>query len=175
MYEGVFGTNMAYLSRRLDVATSSRHRVLCSTATLGKPSDFIYQLTGRMTVPITQEDDGSPAPGRTVLLAKDPGYDRLVELLKRFAALEGGRFLAFADSRKMVEHVVAATMRVEAASATDDANHDDDEPLDDETEACGQERMGLIEYFPIALATRPRMRRISRVPCGGERWRRRVD
>jgi DEAD/DEAH box helicase domain-containing protein len=135
VYEGVFGTNMAYLNRRLDVATSSRHRILCSTATLGKSSDFMCQLTGRTTVAIAQEQDGSPAPGRTVLLAKDPGFDRTVDLLKRLAALEGGRFLAFADSRKVVEHVVAATMRIETPPVTDDVEPDEDQQLDDEPEA----------------------------------------
>jgi hypothetical protein len=34
-----------------------------------------------------------------VLLAKDPGFEGIVNLLKRVASVEGGRFLAFSDSR----------------------------------------------------------------------------
>lgn len=121
IYEGVFGTNMAYFLRRLD-AVSGTYQVLCSTATLGRPSDFVYQLTGRHTVAIGQDQDGSSAPNRHVLLAKDPGYDHLVDLLKRFAGVEGARFLAFSDSRKMVEQIVAATMRVESAPIAEEEN-----------------------------------------------------
>lgn len=132
VYDGVFGTNMAYFLRRLDAVTGP-HRVLCSTATLGRPSDFVYQLTGRHTVAIGSEQDGSAAPNRHILLAKDPGYDRLVDLLKRLASVEGARFLAFSDSRKMVEQIVAATMRIEAAPAGNEANDSDgsSEPPED--------------------------------------------
>lgn len=135
VYEGVFGTNMAYLMRRLDTATG-KYRMLCSTATLGRPSDFIYQLTGRRTLSIGQEEDGSAAPRRHVLLAKDPGYDKLVDLLKKLAAVEGGRFLAFSDSRKMVEQIVAATMRVEASTTTGDT--EDTELEDDGDESISR-------------------------------------
>jgi DEAD/DEAH box helicase domain-containing protein len=128
-YEGVFGTNMAYFLRRLD-AVSGTYQVLCSTATLGRPSDFVYQLTGRHTVAIAQDQDGSSAPYRHVLLAKDPGYDHLVDLLKRFAGVEGARFLAFSDSRKMVEQIVAATMRVENAPPSDEDSDSVTEPKD---------------------------------------------
>ena len=139
VYDGVFGTNMAYLLRRLDSVTKD-HRVLCSTATLGRPSDFVYQLTGRRTVAVGQDDDGSGAPQRHVLLAKDPGYDRLVELLKRLAVVDGGRFLAFSDSRKMVEQVVAATMRVEAPPTTEES--EEDEPEDDVDETPSESEFG---------------------------------
>lgn len=111
VYEGAFGTNMAYLMRRLDAA-SLGFRVLCSTATLGSSSDFLYKLTGRRIASIGQDRDGSPAPERRILASQDPGFDRLVELLRKLATVDGGRFLAFSDSRKMVEKIVAATMRV---------------------------------------------------------------
>lgn len=133
VYDGVFGTNMAYFLRRLDAVTGN-HRMLCSTATLGRPSDFVYQLTGRETVAIAQAQDGSAAPNRHVMLAKDPGYDRLVDLLKRLAAVDGSRFLAFSDSRKMVEQIVAATMRVEAPAGGDEQN---DSNLSSEPEEAG--------------------------------------
>jgi DEAD/DEAH box helicase domain-containing protein len=110
VYEGVFGTNMAYLLRRLSVVTI-KHQTLCSTATLGRPSDFVYQLTGRKCVPIDQAHDGSSAPERHVLLAKDPGLDGIVRLLKQLATAEQGSFLAFSDSRRMVEQIVAVTHR----------------------------------------------------------------
>ena len=136
VYDGVFGTNMAYFNRRLDVA-AGKHQVLCSTATLGRPSDFVFQLTGRRTVAISQEDDGSPAPVRHVLVAKDPGYDHLVEVLKRFATVERGRFLAFGDSRKMVEQIVAATMRVESSGTSDASSEGSEFELEEPAAGLG--------------------------------------
>jgi DEAD/DEAH box helicase domain-containing protein len=45
-YEGVFGTNMAYLLRRFEVA-GNRPQMLLSTATLNEPQKFAAKLTGR--------------------------------------------------------------------------------------------------------------------------------
>jgi len=146
VYEGVFGTNTAYLMRRLDATTGS-HRVLCSTATLGRPSDFIFQLTGRSAVSITQDDEGSPAPERQVFVAGDPGYDKLVELLKNLAAVDRGRFLAFSDSRKMVEQMVAATMRVESQAALADDESDSEDEI--EERAARQEPTGPQAILPF--------------------------
>ena len=41
VYDGVFGTNMAFFLRRLQ-AVSGPHCLICSTATLSAPTDFIY-------------------------------------------------------------------------------------------------------------------------------------
>jgi DEAD/DEAH box helicase domain-containing protein len=130
VYEGVFGTNMAYFLRRLDVVTAP-HRLLCSTATLGRPSDFVLQLTGRETVSIDQSQDGSPAPNRHVLLARDAGFEQLVELLKRLSQSDEGRFLAFSDSRKMVERVVSATLRSDQSSSSPDSDDAEQDVEDD--------------------------------------------
>lgn len=61
VYDGVFGTNMAYFLRRLQ-AVCKPARLICSTATLGQPNDFILQLTGRETVEIGTQQEGSGIP-----------------------------------------------------------------------------------------------------------------
>ncbi len=113
VYDGVFGTNMAYFVRRL-LAASGIECVISSTATIGEPGDFIERLTGRPPTVLNEEDNGAMSPRKTILLAQ-PGsgrpLDGLVNLVRRVAQAGTGRFLAFADSRKMVEQLVAIGKR----------------------------------------------------------------
>ncbi len=104
---------MAYLLRRLQ-STAPRFRLICSTATIGGPNDFIQVLTGRDVVVLGSDRDGSHQPIKTLLLARpDSGSDKfqaVTALLKALSGLEE-RFLAFADSRRMVEQIVASANR----------------------------------------------------------------
>ncbi|MBI3978060.1 MAG: DEAD/DEAH box helicase [Chloroflexi bacterium] len=113
VYEGAFGTNMAYLLRRFQAA-AGRYRVICSTATLGDPDRFVRELTGREMCCVGLADDGSMSPPKTLLLARGiagRSFDSTVKLLTSLARVGEGRFLAFADSRQMVERLVAAAGR----------------------------------------------------------------
>jgi len=125
VYDGVFGTNMSFFLRRFQVA-SGAHQVVVCTATLGKPDDFVTQLTGRRATTYGPEDDGSAVPPKTLFLAAPRDarkmFDLTVKLLRELATMEG-RFLAFADSRKAVELIVAAAQRKES---TDTSEEDDD-------------------------------------------------
>jgi DEAD/DEAH box helicase domain-containing protein len=146
VYEGVFGTNMAYFLRRLQVA-SGPHQLICSTATLGRPADFVSQLTGRQPRSFSLEDDRSATPPKTILLAKEIGgkpFDSIVNLLGRLGRAQRGRFLAFGDSRRMVEQLVAAVHRSLGAP-------DDDEDLPEPDAGPPQEHAGL------ALGSGPRI------------------
>ena len=58
VYDGVFGTNMAFFLRRFQ-AVCAPARFICSTATLGQPNDFISQLTGRETVEFGADQEGA--------------------------------------------------------------------------------------------------------------------
>ena len=69
VYDGVFGTNMAYFVRRL-LAISRIERVISSTATIGEPGDFIERLTGRPPAVLNEEDNGAVSPRKTILLAR---------------------------------------------------------------------------------------------------------
>ena len=112
VYEGAFGTNMAFLLRRLQVA-SGHHQLICSTATLGEPANFVHLLTGKRPVAFGPADDGAPTQGKTILRATCAGrpFDATVQVLTGTAEAGVGRFLAFADSRRAVEQFVAATLR----------------------------------------------------------------
>lgn len=122
VYEGVFGTNMAYLLRRLQVA-SGLGQIVCSTATLGRPSDFLQQLTGREFVTFGPEDDGTGSPRKEIRVLQcvsGKPFDSIVTLLVALARGDHGKFLAFADSRRMVEQVVAAIHRSARPRGEDD-------------------------------------------------------
>jgi DEAD/DEAH box helicase domain-containing protein len=113
VYEGVFGTNMAYFLRRLQ-AVSKPQRIITSTATLDNPSKFVYQLTGRQPRPFGPEADCSETPPKTILLVKevaDRSFECMVSLLGSLARSYKGKFLAFGDSRRMVEQLVMALKR----------------------------------------------------------------
>jgi DEAD/DEAH box helicase domain-containing protein len=118
VYDGVFGTNMAYFLRRFQ-AFSPNHQVICCTATIGEPSDFMEKLVGRTMRVFDIEADTSARPQKTILLCRRSqgnSFQNTVELLKSITKLSDARFLAFGDSRKMVERIVAATYRQQNAT-----------------------------------------------------------
>jgi DEAD/DEAH box helicase domain-containing protein len=129
VYEGVFGTNMAYFLRRLAVVAAP-HSVICSTATIGEPERSMERLTGRAMSMLGADADGSAGQEKTLLLAKaDPktSFDAVVKLLAALATDGRYRFLAFADSRKAVERLTAAAHRngkPEQEGEADDAGLD---------------------------------------------------
>jgi DEAD/DEAH box helicase domain-containing protein len=134
VYDGVFGTNMAFFLRRFQ-AVCAPARFICSTATLGQPNDFIFQLTGRNTVEFGADQEGSNTPEKSVWVARlngNQGFEVSARLLKALAKEYPKRFLAFADSRKMVELITAAAQRVDR-TANEVAKDEALEELADET------------------------------------------
>lgn len=127
VYDGVFGTNMAFFLRRLQ-AVSSPLRLICSTATLGQSGQFIEQLTGRAVLEIGAADDGARVARKDILLVRKPvsdSFDATASLLRQLAREFPGRFLAFGDSRKLVEVITAASQRQESEAAAQE-NHSAD-------------------------------------------------
>jgi len=131
VYDGVFGTNMAFLLRRLQ-AVSGPFRLLSSTATLGDPSGFMQELTGRFHEIVGTEDEGARRHGKDILLVRrtrPDGVDGAPELLRRLAQEGGSRFIAFGDSRRQVELVTAGACRRRAGSDTEDGSEPDSEEV----------------------------------------------
>ncbi len=131
VYEGVFGTNMAYFLRRFECA-ARRYQIITSTATLSGQSEFIQQLTGRQAAIFGEDEEGSAAPEKTVLHVKANNFDSVSGLIRALATEQESRFLAFADSRKMVERLVAAARRVVPATAGGKDEIEPEPPDDDD-------------------------------------------
>ncbi len=132
IYDGVFGTNMAYLFRRIQ-AISRVSQFLASSATIGDPLGFLQELTGAEYELISINDDGAGMPEKKVMLCRIPVRKTHLfrnELLKEYAATNGshGRFLMFVDSRKKVEEIAAEGQR--ALQNNEGQENDQQETLD---------------------------------------------
>jgi DEAD/DEAH box helicase domain-containing protein len=141
VYDGVFGTNMAFFLRRLQ-AVASAHRLICSTATLGASQDFILSLTGRQTRLIGPEQEGATLAPKTLILARrdaDGAFESTPALVRALAQNFPGRFLVFSDSRKAVEMLTAASHR--QARNTGDSQDDAED-----TEAAPAPPLGVMPY-----------------------------
>ena len=136
VYDGVFGTNMAYFLRRLQIASDIKN-IVVSTATIGEPIDFMKKITGRDFVLIDESKDGAGSKGRDVYCI-DSGtlntFDGYVKLIKSLMKENLGRFIAFADSRKMVEMLVVSLHRDDGQqdNQEQDANSSIDDVMPDE-------------------------------------------
>ena len=120
--EGVFGSNFAFLVRRLvaarnhllgNKAAESELQFVAATATIENPREHLKQLTGKEFTAISHSDDGAPRHERIVAhIACAPGEElQLANELQRRALHNGdeGSFITFVDSRKGVETLAIAT------------------------------------------------------------------
>lgn len=124
-YESVFGSNAAFLFRRLfvarDLALKSQRdehapslQIIATTATIFAPSDHLHELTGRRFESIDESDDGSPTHERSLLHLAAPqggGEAMLADILERLVSCvpdgSTGSVIAFHDSRQGVERICA--------------------------------------------------------------------
>ncbi len=120
--EGVFGSNFAFLIRRLiaarnhllrDENNSMPLQLVAATATISNPGEHMKQLTGAEFVVIDHEADGAPRYERTVAhVACSEGDElKIARDLHHQAITKGrhGAFITFLDSRKGVETLAIAT------------------------------------------------------------------
>lgn len=128
VYEGAFGSNMAYLMRRLQYA-SSDFCIISATATLENPKKFIMELTGRTPKIFNQKKDGSGSQGKTIYaIDSTPACSKndfimLVHMLENDANLYP--FIAFVDSRKKVEAIVSSHWKQEQEYSDQDEGESD--------------------------------------------------
>jgi len=141
VYEGVFGTNMAYLLRRLRAITNFR-QIIASTATIGEPGKFLGRLTGLQFQVFDHANDGAGAPDKVFILANVP-VRKISPVLKSIIKLFDGqaeeRFLVFADSRKRVEELVADARSKSRKAESSEQEHNTAESPEDASDEQTQE------------------------------------
>ena len=115
--EGVFGSNFAYLFRRLCLARhlvqgKGRRRglqVIAASATISAPARHLSALTGLPFEAVGETDDGAPQYRRTVvhLSAASRGEAEVVEAMHDalVEASTDGSFITFVDSRQGAERL----------------------------------------------------------------------
>lgn len=165
VYEGAFGTNMAYLLRRLFAVLDST-QVVCSTATLGAPATFYTTLIGREARCFTDQEDGSGAPDKSVLLLypKKDTFAASVELIAGLTAANDSPFIAFGDSRKQVEQIVARVHSKASSKEDQTAENEYDDILAED--AAGDESSFRVLPYRAGLETEDR-RQIQKALSAG--------
>ena len=120
VYESVFGSNAAFLFRRLLAAKrrlSPRRpglQIVAATATIENPAEHLENLTGVAFSIVDESVDGAPRSTRRILHLEGPelgrdGEQALQELLAGICGMaERHRFIAFVDSRQGVERIAQA-------------------------------------------------------------------
>lgn len=128
-YTAVFGSQSAFLFRRLDHAVRGfghKFQVVAASATMADPADHLYRLTGRNCTVIGAEHDSSPAHAKTVhFVSPGPSADLISGLgawFRRCADTKAGQFLAFVESRVQAEHFARVAGR--RATADEDVGSD---------------------------------------------------
>jgi DEAD/DEAH box helicase domain-containing protein len=129
-YTAVFGSQSAFLFRRLDHAVRSlghRFQVLAASATMADPADHLHSLTGRSFTLIGPEHDSSPAHAKSIHFIKPPAAADMIAGLgswfRRCADAGSDRFLSFVESRVQAEHFARGAGR--RFSVDDDAEVDE--------------------------------------------------
>ena len=120
--EAVFGSNAAFLFRRLQVAAricQAKNRddcnfsVIAASATIANPGEHLHALTGLDFAVIDGKQDGSPQHARSLLhIARGPDETQnIISDLQRklIEHSDTGSFITFVDSRQGVERLAAQT------------------------------------------------------------------
>jgi len=116
-YTGVFGSNAAYLFRRLQHIMSllnSSPRYIGASATIATPELHLRKLLGLDFKIIDSSSDTSPRQEVIIKLIEPPRTKDLLttlsELIEHIAKTEH-RFIAFVDSRKQTEYITSIISR----------------------------------------------------------------
>ncbi|MEN6468266.1 MAG: DEAD/DEAH box helicase, partial [Smithella sp.] len=131
-YTGVFGSNAAFLFRRM------RHilqllrvfpQFITASATIAAPQDHLRELFGLDFRIIDSGYDTSPRHKATIHLADLPSESDLLttlsELMDYIGRKTNHKFIAFVDSRKQTEYLASIVSRFQAKDTEDvDYKHD---------------------------------------------------
>lgn len=132
-YESAFGTNMAYLMRRL---IELKHRLtgnvagpklIAASATIASPERHMQRLTRQAFTAVTEDDNGAPKAELTMVhipvseqdrydvsVSKPETAEHIADSLKEIIAANPDlRFIAFSDSRQRVEVISSLIERTE--------------------------------------------------------------
>lgn len=116
-YTGVFGSNAAFLFRRIRHLMSlvnKNPQFICASATMASPEKHLQNLFGVEFELIEENLDTSPKHEVKIELLKTPtGTDYLTEitLFLKKVSQEYNRFIAFVDSRKQAEIITSILSR----------------------------------------------------------------
>lgn len=131
-YSGVFGSNAAYLFRRLHHSATklgATPRYIAASATINNPLVHLRNLTGANFKLVGRDEDSAGHRARHLLLANPPTdmdwMTALTELMHHITQATDHQFITFVDSRKQTEQLATVMRRVhEPTPEEDDLNLD---------------------------------------------------
>lgn len=141
-YTGVFGSNSAFLFRRIQRACrrlGSSPRYIAASATIYSPLTHMKNLTGQDFSLIGPDDDTSGHRARRLLVVELPeegdALTNLTQFMAFITAETDHQFITFVDSRKQTEHL-ASVMRRTATAEPD-------------TEDCHSDSLAKLNVYPF--------------------------
>ena len=135
-YTGVFGSNAAYLFRRIRhllVGAGKSLQFICASATMANPQTHLNNLFGVPFTLIGEELDTSPKHEVEIILLAPPRKgDFLTEVTKliKYISVGSERFIAFIDSRKQTELISSILARKNSGEEETDSTIIDGNPLE---------------------------------------------
>jgi len=135
-YAGVFGSNAAFLFRRLFHALhayGASFKIVAASATIAEPHDHLMQLFGRNFEIVDEDFDSSPRNLLKIHFIKHPDgakIEHLKTLLEAIVEETNERFMVFMDSRKQVELLATTVNR-----GRDHTSDDPEDPISNVMEA----------------------------------------
>ena len=134
-YNGVFGSNSAFLFRRLQhlqALLGSRPGYICASATIAHPHEHLESLFGMDFELVGPELDSSPRYPLEIVLVEPPArvgaMESVVSLLDHLANQTDARFLTFVDSRKQVELISSILARTRRETEEKEAEKEKEKP-----------------------------------------------
>jgi len=119
-YSGVFGSNAAYLFRRLRHVMSiigAAPQFIAASATIAEPKEHLKKLTGLEFTIIDSNHDSSPKKSLTIRFINPPQnkdlLTNLAELMDAVVKNAEHKFIAFVDSRKQTEYITSISSRLQ--------------------------------------------------------------
>ncbi|MCO6451918.1 MAG: DEAD/DEAH box helicase [Caldilineales bacterium] len=117
-YTGVFGSNAAYLFRRLQQITNmlgSKPLYISASATINDPVGHLKKLVGLDFAIIDRNEDSSGQKARRLLMVEPPDekdvLTHLTDLMIQVTEKTDHRFITFVDSRKQTEQLASVVRR----------------------------------------------------------------
>ena len=132
-YSGVFGSNSAFLFRRLQHLISlagGSYQFIAASATINNPMEHLEKLTGLKYSIIGNEHETSPKKKTNIILVNLPKINDLLTSLSnlmRFIVNETShQFITFVDSRKQTEYIASISARKTEKDSDEDNVIDSD-------------------------------------------------
>jgi len=133
IYTGVFGSNSAFLFRRLHHVIGKlggNPKFISASATIKNPEIHLKNLVGVNFDIIEQTNDTSPKKSCNIVMVEPPGKSDILSAfsnLMYYAANNTDfQFISFVDSRKQTEYLVSITSRLTEKDELEDSKIDYD-------------------------------------------------